>query len=524
MTYFKDISNILAEKYPNRNVYVISDQHFDHKNIIGLMRNDLFNGDNINDLVDQMNEHIIKEHNKVIGSDDIVLMLGDFSFNRSVDKLSNFVSRLNGHKFLVLGNHDNEDRINLYLRAGFEDVYRYPVQFDGNYYSHYPLNASINSQERPNTVLYNLMCKEFKDSSSGINYHGHQHNYVNNGDREKNVTCDQLLYKPLLVGKTKQKLDDIELPYINEEFFGIMHTIMRKYNSFQENSIIIDYFYTIFLELLSEYRDQIIVFGSYMLNKKYGTRFKTSDLDLTKFYDPNKSRKRNNKEMKLIADEIYEKMNKINGVHLDFYKKIDYICILSFIYASKNHNIKGFLDMNTILNEFYKSEDFITKEGISLLEYYSNKAGMDKPNTIRYPRFIVQTTNAFGDITNCFLQYIYTTDKEKRKTLLVKMEKIIKKLDFSSQEHFETLENMLIRYLLRNIYFFENANRNKETDIILYSQEIEIPDIIRSNHDLEDALNTIVRSDDYNKILRTIANSNDRKKEVTTILNDYKKQ
>ena len=37
---------------------------------------------------------IIKEHNKVIGSDDIVLMLGDFSFNRSVDKLSNFVSRL----------------------------------------------------------------------------------------------------------------------------------------------------------------------------------------------------------------------------------------------------------------------------------------------------------------------------------------------------------------------------------------------------------------------------------------------
>ena len=38
MTYFKDISNILAEKYPNRNVYVISDQHFDHKNIIGLMK------------------------------------------------------------------------------------------------------------------------------------------------------------------------------------------------------------------------------------------------------------------------------------------------------------------------------------------------------------------------------------------------------------------------------------------------------------------------------------------------------
>ena len=169
MTYFKDISHVLAKKYPNKNVYVISDHHFDHKNIIGMTRNDLFTGDNNSDLVNEMNEYIIAEHNKTIEHDDIVIMLGDFSFNRSNKKLSDFVSRLNGYKFLVLGNHDNIERIDLYLKAGFEDVYLYPIQFDGNYYSHYPLNASVESQERPNTILYNLLCQEFQNSSSGIN-------------------------------------------------------------------------------------------------------------------------------------------------------------------------------------------------------------------------------------------------------------------------------------------------------------------------------------------------------------------
>ena len=73
MTYFKDISHVLAKKYPNKNVYVISDHHFDHKNIIGMTRNDLFTGDNNSDLVNEMNEYIIAEHNKTIGHDDIVI-------------------------------------------------------------------------------------------------------------------------------------------------------------------------------------------------------------------------------------------------------------------------------------------------------------------------------------------------------------------------------------------------------------------------------------------------------------------
>ena len=116
-----------------------------------MTRNADFNSEDI-DALNKMNEYIIEQHNQIVSQDDIVIMLGDFSFSQNYNILSKFVSRLNGHKYLVLGNHDNADRIDLYLRAGFEDVYRYPIQFNGNYYSHYPLNASIESNERPNCI------------------------------------------------------------------------------------------------------------------------------------------------------------------------------------------------------------------------------------------------------------------------------------------------------------------------------------------------------------------------------------
>ena len=139
MSFFKDISNTLARKYPDRKVFVISDQHFDHKNIINHTRADLFGSKE--DSLNEMNKHIISKHNEVVGEDDIVIILGDFSFKTGIERLKELTTRLNGHKFLVMGNHDTIDKPDLYLRAGFEDIFLSPVKFNGDYYSHYPLNA-----------------------------------------------------------------------------------------------------------------------------------------------------------------------------------------------------------------------------------------------------------------------------------------------------------------------------------------------------------------------------------------------
>jgi len=80
MGYFKDISESLSRKYPDRKVFVISDQHFYHKKIINHTRRGLFGLGNIDDIVNNMNNYIITKHNEMVGKDDIVLILGDFSF------------------------------------------------------------------------------------------------------------------------------------------------------------------------------------------------------------------------------------------------------------------------------------------------------------------------------------------------------------------------------------------------------------------------------------------------------------
>jgi len=524
MGYFKDISDSLSRKYPDRKVYVISDQHFDHRNIIKYTRDVLFGSDDMETSVDRMNEFIISKHNEVVGEDDIVLILGDFSFKKGIERLTELTSKLNGHKFLIMGNHDALERPDLYLKAGFEGVFLNPIKFNGDYYSHYPLNAAKDSDDRPDTVLYKYLCDEFKNADSGINFFGHQHELVNNGKREKNVTCEQLDYKPLFVGRTKSYLEpsDDNIPYFNDEFFEILHEIMSRCNEFQEDSIISDYLYSMLLEILTPYQDQIVAFGSFLMNKKYQTRFNPSDLDVTMLCDPTKSLKTNRLSFKRFGSEIYERVAQIEGVSFDFYKKIDFICILSFMYAAKNNRVMGFLDTNILFDEFYKSEDFIRVSGGSLLESYAKKFGVDTPKTIRYPRFNINTTNALADVVNCFLLYIYSNDGRKKVLALRKINSIIDSINIDSKEDFEQLQNMLIRFLLRNIYFYESSKRKDDSILVLTNRDIEVPTFVAKNDSLGDALRVIVNDREYSAILDSIQNSGNRKIEISKILTYYK--
>ncbi len=75
-----------------------SDPHFNHKNIIRLA------GRPFNDL-HHMNEELIMRYNDVIGPDDMVLWLGDCFFG-SIANFKLISDRLNGHRILVMGNHD----------------------------------------------------------------------------------------------------------------------------------------------------------------------------------------------------------------------------------------------------------------------------------------------------------------------------------------------------------------------------------------------------------------------------------
>ena len=75
-----------------------SDTHFWHKNILKYT-------DRISPDVETMNEFIIANWNLVVRPDDEVYHLGDVAFCGTT-KVDDILSRLNGKKYLVYGNHD----------------------------------------------------------------------------------------------------------------------------------------------------------------------------------------------------------------------------------------------------------------------------------------------------------------------------------------------------------------------------------------------------------------------------------
>lgn len=82
-------------------IYFTADQHFGHYNIIECF-NRPFKSDR------QMDKQLIANWNETVTDDDIVYVLGDLTMKGLEQKsyVKNIVNRLNGHKHLILGNHD----------------------------------------------------------------------------------------------------------------------------------------------------------------------------------------------------------------------------------------------------------------------------------------------------------------------------------------------------------------------------------------------------------------------------------
>lgn len=80
-------------------IFFTSDLHFDHANILGFCNRPYSS-------VTEMNEALIANWNSVVTPDDEIYELGDFTFSRNPKFVDNILSRLNGRKYHIWGNHD----------------------------------------------------------------------------------------------------------------------------------------------------------------------------------------------------------------------------------------------------------------------------------------------------------------------------------------------------------------------------------------------------------------------------------
>ena len=130
-------------------VYLTSDTHWGHAGVCKFLNPD---GTKLRpwDNPEEMDEYMVKVWNETVKPNDKVYHLGDVVINRKALKT---LSRLNGEKILIKGNHDIF-RINEYLEY-FKDIRSYHVM-NGMILSHIPLHPQ---------QLYRF----------GANIHGHLH-------------------------------------------------------------------------------------------------------------------------------------------------------------------------------------------------------------------------------------------------------------------------------------------------------------------------------------------------------------
>lgn len=165
------------------NIFLCSDHHFGHANILTFVNED---GSRVRDFesVEQMDETMVENHNRVVSPKDKVYFLGDVAFHNRT--LAN-VARLNGEKILIKGNHDLE-KISAYEKY-FKDV-RGSHQLDKFILTHIPIHRDSLSRWTAN-VHGHLHTKQ-------VQLNGH------NDPKYLNVSMEQINFTPIALENVVQ--------------------------------------------------------------------------------------------------------------------------------------------------------------------------------------------------------------------------------------------------------------------------------------------------------------------------------
>jgi calcineurin-like phosphoesterase family protein len=163
-------------------IFFISDTHFGHENILTFTGQD---GQRIRrfEFVEEMDEHMVECWNRVVRPIDHVYHLGDVTMIRGTATKClmmasplQYVRRLNGHKRLILGNHDHCP-MTAYRTVGFEKIYGVKL-VDRFLCSHVPVHEGSIGKAR-------------------ANIHGHIHEKPSPPGPYYNVSVEARAYTPV---------------------------------------------------------------------------------------------------------------------------------------------------------------------------------------------------------------------------------------------------------------------------------------------------------------------------------------
>jgi calcineurin-like phosphoesterase family protein len=143
---------------PNKNIFFTSDLHCGHANSI------IFDKRPFKDL-NHMHEVLINNYNASVSPDAVCYFLGDVGLGKS-DEVKKVVSRMNGTKVLILGNHDR-NMISMYSQ-GFDVVLNTATIYIGD--------KRVSMSHCPLPGVFREDVTGMKGAQQGENWHGEHKN------------------------------------------------------------------------------------------------------------------------------------------------------------------------------------------------------------------------------------------------------------------------------------------------------------------------------------------------------------
>lgn len=167
-----------------RDIWLISDTHFQHENIIRYCSRPFSNAE-------EMDEVMIERWNSVVKPGDKVYHLGDVYMGDG-SKMSSLFPRLKGKKRLILGNHDDLKRPMGSIRLGdvFEKIYLFRAFTEfGLMLTHVPVHKE--------SII--------RAGEGSVNVHGHIHEKPSPEGPYKCVCVEQTNYTPVNIEELRVK-------------------------------------------------------------------------------------------------------------------------------------------------------------------------------------------------------------------------------------------------------------------------------------------------------------------------------
>ncbi len=187
-------------------IWFTSDTHFNHPKII-----EPDYSDRPFDSIESMTYAIITNWNNCVSPGDDVYHLGDFALSwgkKSEKEIRRIFEQLNGHKHLIIGNHDRKEVTNLPWAT----------------VSHYKeIKVNLGREHKQRIVLSHYALRVWNQMHRGAwMLHGHSHGNLSDiGGKIMDVGVDTSHYAPL-------NIDDVDMLMSSRDVITYDHHEIRK--------------------------------------------------------------------------------------------------------------------------------------------------------------------------------------------------------------------------------------------------------------------------------------------------------